>query len=508
MAAAANKPGAVHYTLAFFVMVTVILSITNYMSYRDASDRIAENLKLNADNQTANKSLRTLDDQLQALKNLIGIKLDLVDDVNNPQNQATVVAALKNEMATQGRDVAGATVQETIRKLRDALDAAEAERDGKTKKIGELEKELLALKGQYQNQVDSYSGRATAAQREKQEVIGSQDEKINAKIQEIARLTNEVKNSQILLAEEQDAHLKESAKLNGDISALEQRINFLRDKIDNLEKLSFETPDGLITRVEHANRTVLINLGDADFLKTRMTFSVYAKDNHGVGRGAEDIKGKIEVTRILGAHIAEATITDEDLYRPIMAQDLLYTPIWSPGLIEKISVIGDIDLDNDGRSDREQFHQMLAVAGCVIDNEVDDDGNRIPENGKITVDTRFLVKAHVPDLADALTPAEVEKVTKINSAYKTMEDEARKNGVRVIKLNDFLAYIGFHSKRRTFLTGQERPYTLKAGSSSAGVDQRDRVSNGAVSRAFIKGRQDKQDVSNGQTSKSFGGDGK
>ena len=508
MAAAANKPGAVHYTLAFFVMVTVILSITNYMSYRDASDRIAENLKLNSDNQTTNKSLRTLDDQLQVLKNLIGIKLDLIDDPTTPGNQATVVASLKNELATQGKDAAGTTVQETIRKLREHLDAAADERDGKTKKVAELEKELLALKGQYQNQVDTYSGRATTALREKQEVIGSQDEKINAKIQEIARLSAENKNSQILLEEEKDGRLKERALLTSDITALEQRINFFRDKIDNLEKLSFETADGLITRVEHANRTVLINLGEADFLKTRMTFSVYARDNHGVGRGAEDIKGKIEVTRILGAHMAEATITDEDLYRPIMSQDLIYTPIWSPGLIEKISVIGDIDLDNDGRSDREQFHQMLAVAGCVIDNEVDDNGDRIPENGKITVDTRFLVKANVPDLADASTPEEKDKVAKVNSAFKTMEDEARKNGVRVIKLNDFLAYIGFHSKRRTFLTGQERPYTLKAGSISAGTDQRDRVSNGNVSRAYTKGRQEKQDVSNGQTSKSFGGDGK
>ena len=36
---------------------------------------------------------------------------------------------------------------------------------------------------------------------------------------------------------------------------------------------------------------------------------------------------------------------------------------------EKISVIGRIDFDGDGGSDREQFHQMLAAAGVMIDNE-------------------------------------------------------------------------------------------------------------------------------------------
>ncbi len=507
MAAAANKPGAVHYTLVVFVVLTVILGITNYMSFRDASDKFVEYLKVVDENQKLNKASRTLDDQIQALKNQIGIKLDLVDDPTNPNNQATVIAALKNEIATYGKDLAGNNVQETIRKLRDGVDAAAADRDSKTTKVGVLEKELLALKGQYQNQVDNYRGKSETYNREKQDVIGSEKEKIDAKIQEITRLNSEVKDFQIRLEEEKDSREKERTTLTNDVAALETRINFLRDKIDNLEKLSFEVADGVVTRVEHSNSTVLLNLGEEDFLKTRMTFSVYARDNQGVGRGPEDIKGKIEVTRILGPHISEARIVDEDLYRPIMAQDLIYTPIWSPGLVEKISIIGDIDLDNDGRSDREQFHQMLAVAGCIIDNEVDDNGDRVPVDGKVTVQTRFLVKADVPDLADALTDDEKEKSKKVNLQYKNMEDEARKNGVRVIKLNDFLAYIGFHSKRRTFLPGQDRPFALKSGSTSvAGSgDPMDTSSNGAVSGAFRKGRQAKQDVSNGATSKSFGG---
>ncbi len=510
MAAAANKPGAVHYSLILFVMLSVILGITTYMFHRESSDKFAEIAKLNEDNQKSNKGLKTSLDEIQALKNKIGIKFDSVDDPNNPANQATVVAGLTTEMQTNGKDVVGVNVVETLRKLRETLDATSSDRDSKASKVAALEKEVLNLKGQYQGQVDNYGKQTKDAERSKLDVISDRDEKVNAKIQEIARLKTEVNTVRDELLQEKESREKERKKLNTLISELEIRIDFYKNKIDDIEKLSFEVADGVIRRVEHASRTVWISLGEADFLKTRMTFSVYARDNPGVGRGAEDIKGKIEVTRIMGPHMAEARVIDEDLYRPIVSEDLIYTPIWSPGLIEKISVIGAIDLDHDGKSDREQFHQMMAVAGCVIDNEVDDNGERLPKDGKITVQTRFLVKGDIPELPDVVGDDEKIKIKKINVHLTEMQKEARSNGVRIIKMNDFLAYIGYHTKRRTFLPGQDRPFMLKAGaaSESAKESMGDRTSSGNVSGAFTKGRQKKQEASDGATSKAFGGAGK
>ena len=441
MAAAANKPGAVHYALIMFVMLSVILGIFTYLFNQTANDKTAEVTKLNDENQKLNKVQKTLNDQVEILKTKIGIKFDQVDDPNNPQNQATVVRGLETEMLTNGKDAAGTTVFETLRKLREALDAASADRDSKAAKVASLEKEVLGLKNQYQSQVDNYSQQTKDAER------------------------------------------------------------------DNLEKLSFEAADGIIRRVEHNSNTVWINRGDADYLKPRMTFSVYAKENLGVGRGAEDIKGKIEVTRILEPHMAEARVVEEDLYRPIVSGDLIYTPIWDPGRIEKISVIGGIDMDGDGRSDREQFHQMMAVAGCVIDNEVDENGVRTPKDGKITVNTRFFVKGDIPELPDVTGDEAKAKVKEVQRHFTEMREEARSNGVRIIKMNDFLAYIGYHTKRRTFLPGQNRPWNLKAGSASESTKDvsGDRTSNGNVSGAYSKGRQAPQNQSDGANSKVFGG---
>ena len=506
MAAAANKPGAVHYSLILFVMLSVILGITTYMFHRESSDKFAEIAKLNEENQKLNKVQKTLDEQIQALKNKVGIKFDVVDDPNNRENQATVVRGLDAEMLAAGPDVAGATAFETLRKLKEKLDATLSDRKSKEDKIAVLENEVRKLKEQYQQQVDNYSKQTKDAEREKLTVIGDREEKINAKIQDIATIKAKYNAATAELEQEKESREKERKLKDSQISNLEIRIDILKDKIDNLEKLSFEVADGVIRRVEPASGTVWINLGEADYLKPRMTFSVYAKENLGVGRGKEDIKGKIEVTRILGPHMAEAKVIEEDLYRPMVSEDLIYTPIWDPGRIEKISIVGTMDFDGDGRSDREQLHQMMALAGCVIDNEVDDEGERIPKDGKITVQTKFLVKGDIPELQNVIGEEEKAKVHKILRNYDDMQKEARANGVRVIKLNDFLAYIGYHNKRRTFMPGQQRPYNLKAGaaSESAKGAQSDRSSNGNVSGSFSKKRQAPQQQSDGQTSGAFG----
>ena len=155
-----------------------------------------------------------------------------------------------------------------------------------------------------------------------------------------------------------------------------------------------------------------INLGEADGLRVRTTFSVYRKENNGVGRDAEDIKAQIEVIKVTGAHRAEARILEDDIYQPITKGDPIYTPLWSPGITEKFVVVGTVDLDRDGIPDRERFHDIVASAGGVITHEVLDDGRRIrytkfpgewaewAENDpQVESDVKYFVIANIPDPA-------------------------------------------------------------------------------------------------------------
>ena len=75
-------------------------------------------------------------------------------------------------------------------------------------------------------------------------------------------------------------------------------------ELELVTRQSFEVPDGQITWVDYGSKLVWIDIGSDDNLPRSQTFSVYKKSNSGIARGPEDVKGRIEVVRILGPHRA------------------------------------------------------------------------------------------------------------------------------------------------------------------------------------------------------------
>jgi len=506
MAASSNKPGAVHYALIVFVMITVVLGIVAYQFHREYSDQAAKFTEKEQELSKARQQYKALDDSVQALKRLIGRSFEVVENPTNPQDANTVKAAALKDMSDFGRDLVGTNYAETLQKLREALDAALADRDSKVSQVAMLENDLRAERDRLNTRIQTATTAQSKAEDEKRDVISVQDERLKAKQDEVDKLRQDNNALQASLAEEKELHDQDNRVKNQEIANLEIRIEKLRSDLEEIKKESFEVADGKIQRVDTAAKLVWINLGESDFLKPRMTFSVYGKENQGVGRGAEDVKGKIEVTRILGPHMAEARITDEQLFRPMVANDLLYTPLWSPGLVEKFAFVGLMDLDGDGKSDWDELVQLLSISGATVDTYVDDEGTRLPEDSKITVHTKFLVLGEVPEPDQVVNEDEKAKVEAIRKHLTEMKKEARVNGVREIKLNDFLAYIGFESKRRTFRPGQDRPFNLKSGTTPAAISEPlgNPTSSGNVSGSFgTRSRSTPQQTSDGHTSKLF-----
>ncbi len=267
-----------------------------------------------------------------------------------------------------------------------------------------------------------------------------------------------------------------------------------------VQKVSFEKPDGVIRTVDNSTGVVWINLGEADRLPKQMTFSVYRKAHQGIGRGEEDIIGAIEVTKILGPHLSEARIVGDDIYQPISPGDPIYTPLWGVGRPETFSISGIIDLDGDGNSDMDQLRQIIENANAKIDNEVTENGERLG-NG-LTVHTKFLVIGEVPDIENAKTDEQRDKMQETLAKMKEIREEARLKAVRTVGINDFLSYIGYKPQRRLFAPGSGIASKIKAGAKKTGVND---VSSGTVSGAFTRSKRLKQQTSSGQTSKLFGG---
>ena len=118
--------------------------------------------------------------------------------------------------------------------------------------------------------------------------------------------------------------------------------------------------------------------------------------------GKDAKKGTIEVTQILGDHLAEARIIDDSLIDPLVPGDKIYTPLWDPGHPERFAIAGKIDIDGDGRDDHERLKNLILLSGGVVDADLQPDGK---QTGTMTVDTRDLIIGPAPlKLADPTMP--------------------------------------------------------------------------------------------------------
>lgn len=494
---ASSKPTAVHFSLIFFVMATLIAAVAAYLGYKDLAEA---NAKLDQAQRTAQveKNLaKDLDDQVQALKKLIGNEQDEVGVNNKTPN--TVIGATENDIKTYAGVLAEETVKNTLVKLSGQLNQTKNELAQEQAAKNELEARYLALKGELDKVVDEHKSARDNSEKDLADTQRVKEEEVSAKDQQITALQKE--NEEILIELDQlretDAKkIKDLENKNNRYAAL---VDTLRTRLDQVQKVSFEKPDGVIRTVDNSTGVVWINLGEADRLPKRMTFSVYAKSHQGIGRGEEDIIGAIEVTKILGPHLSEARIVGDDIYQPISPGDPIYTPLWGVGRPETFAISGIIDLDGDGKSDMDLLRRIVENANAKIDNEVTEDGERLGDG--LTVHTKFLVVGETPNVDEAKTDEQREKMLQVISKMKEIREEARLKAVREVGINDFLSYIGYKPQRRLFVPGSGVPSKIKLGAKKTGVNNE---SSGTVSQVFTRSKRLKQQTSSGQTSKAFG----
>ena len=509
MAAAANKPGWPHYTAIAFFLTTVILGITTYVFSKDAATKTAEAAKARSEAQTASTLHRSAVEDITALQNAVGAVLEDAYDAQNPSNANTTVGLLMAKLVELGGEHRGPNTIDTLDKLRKALDTTIADRDSIKASLAETTAKLEGLRDQYQKTVDVNKDAKSKAEADLNNESSRFKEQITEKDEQFNTLQAQYNTTQGELQQERDSRDLERKKAADDIQKLIANIERLRRELLNTTRTSFEKPQGQIVNVDSTTRLVWINLGERDFIREGITFSVYAKDVAGVQRGPQDVKGKIRVTRILNQNTAEASILNDDFTRPITQGDLIHTPLWMPGRTEIFSIVGLIDLDQDGRSDREALHQILATHNARFDNEINDKGQPINESGEILSEeeqgtisesTKFLIIGEIPDETEL--PNEDDKIAAraINKQLRRLQNEAIINGVDIINLNEFLSFIGYHPSKRLYKPGQSKPYNLESGKI-----QRQKVSTGTVSDSVNPNRPSKQKVSTGNTSGLFNG---
>ena len=504
--AAGSKPTAVHFSLIGFVMLSLILGVFTYLGWKEYFElRDGDYAAAVAERDEANSDLTNYVSAVTELKGLIGHPVDQLGGAG-VEDQNSLYWLLNNDMKTFGGEQAANTLTATLSGM--ATRIAELENENGTLQTGlnTNRDELLALNTASRNQMDEIVQSQQASEQQLQANIDSHDEVLaekNAEIDGLVNEINQVQSEKEILRDEYESYRRDSQER---IALLENQIDALSDELNELKKVSFEHADGHIVAVDNTTRTVWINLGKRDKLGSQVTFSVYTKDHRGIGRGPEDIKAKIEVTRILDSHLAEARILDEELFRPIAEGDPIYSPLWSAGRTEYFALVGRPDLDEDGASDWELFYEMIRNAGAKVDLVVTDEGEREPLDAKLSARTKFLIVGDMDDPAQfSGQPEKVATATAVNNQLTELRDEARLYGIRVVRLNDFLEYIGYRNQQHLWQPGQERPFNLQYGATSGAVDEvfQDRTSSGTTSELFRQNGTRVQRESSGQTSGLF-----
>ena len=423
----ARENQGLQIALIVFVMLTIILGVTTYLffrSYEEADIKAKSNL---AERDKATKLAAKNDDDVKELKRLIfGVaSTEKVDTITT--------TTFNDDMKKYGGSYPEEArfyrpLMEKMSKTIDEKNATLALTEDNVKK---LEADFAVREASKQPQIDDFKKAAEDAGKD----LDSERSKFNSDRDRITQSETKLKTDLENARKEAAASVaKIDAKLQDSFSQL-QKIKDINKRLsvkqEELTSQKFEVPEGEIRWVNQRTGTVWINLGRADALQRQVTFGVYPADITDLVGGK---KASIEVTQILGDHLAEARVSDDKLADPIMPGDKIYTPVWTPGEKRHFAVAGSVDIDGDGTSDVQTLLDLITMNGGVVDGYTDKDGKRI---GEVTVNTRFLILGEAP--SEKGSAAMRDSVSK-------MVGDAERFGVQKIQVGDLLQRMGWKNQ--------------------------------------------------------------
>ncbi len=337
--------------------------------------------------------IKTKNDQAQVLKQMLGVGTMTKDELEllkqsasgDPDMQAIEQQFVKDMSLLSGADAENPSYPKVPEFLMNTIRSRNEQYKEALANVAEIKKQAdsdvkIARDAQVKAEKDSEE---LQKQLDKERSQFAQDREAMNKEKEdtadrLTKVTQEFNKFRNVAAAELAKEKRQSEQLTTTIATQKLELNQLRSD-------QFESVQGKIRYVR--GETVTVNLGSKDALRPGVTFGVIDGDETRL----QDAKKKatIQITRILGDHLAEARVVARpDIKHPIIPDDLIYSPFWAPGRRVKIALAGDIDIDGDKRPDNEQFKGMVKAAGAEVVAEISASGI---VQGTLDASVRFLV---------------------------------------------------------------------------------------------------------------------
>jgi len=431
----ARENQGLQIALIIFVMLTIILGVTTYLCFRQYEE--ADIRAKAADVKAAEKTkLATKNEQdANDLKGLIGVAAtEKVDAITS--------TTFNGDMKKYGGSYPAVDrfYHPLLEKMAKTIDEKNAALVQAVNNLQKRDNEFAVREANKQPQIDDL----TRARDEASKDLASERTKFKSDRDRLTQVETSLKTDLDNARKAGEAAL---AKLNDDMQAAraeKQKLTStnlsLSERLGQLTSQKFDVPGGEIRWVNQRAGTVWIDLGRADSLQRQVTFGVFPPDVTDVTAGSK--KGSIEVTQVLGDHLAEARVIDDKLIDPIVQGDKIFTPVWAPGAKRHFALAGLMDLDGDGKSDLQTVLRLIAMNGGVVDCYIDDKGKQV---GEMNVNTRYLVLGEAPgDMGSATTIA----------AFTKLGKEAQQLGIQQVHLVDLLQRMGWKNQAPTIHFGQ------------------------------------------------------
>jgi hypothetical protein len=389
------------------------------------------------DKRTAEDTLRAASNKNQLLMSMLGVGTPISDaEFEQLRSQITgdadIDAAAKsftNHMVLFGP---GATeksyvklvdnLMQQLRRRNEALIKIQNDSDTDRKNFNETIKRETDLRA--------------AAQKEKEEIALKAQADLEGytdKISKQIKLYEELQAEKVAMQQQLDARIVELnqaiAKLKKEKEDTMVSLASLNRKLAEVRNEGFEFVQGEITDVIDGN--VWINRGRADGLTPGVTFIVTDSDVNQVVNAKS--KAKVEVVELIGSNGARAKIIEDRAYTPILRGDKIYSSFWQPGAVTEIALVGKMDIDGDGRDDRQRLASLIEQNNAKVVFDLPE-GQRMGRQ-KLSPSVRWLVLGG--DVKVRATDGEgVDQNTQAALRERQqIETQARELSITIIPLN-------------------------------------------------------------------------
>jgi hypothetical protein len=471
---AATNPTVYRLSIALivFVLLTFILTITTYLFFKQRMD---EQLKATAAEKAAadkQAALLNKEQEAQKLREIIGADEGttveaLETDLNNlftrdfagfreePKSYTKLMGWLREEFRRKD-----AEVKASEEKSKQAIDDGAAAKKQANEAADEARKatqEARDLQAKEKQAFDQqWSGHEGEQKKllEQKEVAEKKAERLELLIAEIADgaqyLTANRQKDYAAKESAEDrlallyAELREQTKVIAEQNRILAALRVADRELQ--EQVLAATPkddridgfDGRILSVDERERSVLVSCSTTRGIRPGMILHVFTPDEDRPQAG--DRKGVVEVTAIEGPSLVRAVIRRDSIQAPILAGDGVATSLWAAGAAPEVVIVGYVNLDDSGGSDRDRLVKLVERAGGrVVD--------------AVTPLTAMVVDGGKPPAfgAGAAEPSDEEA-----RRQRRNLDTARLHGVRVVGVEALLDMLGL---TRESLTANRLPGT-------------------------------------------------